>query len=239
MGSDQQIRLLFEYLPDVDFFVKDRCGRFVAASIGVLRRVGFSKEDQILGLTDCDIHPPRIASELRTDDEQVMAQRRPLIDRVEALYTRSQAKDWYVTTKLPVFDAEGEVIGVMGIVRPYRSDGLRRPGSERIERVVSYIQENHARSLAIAELAKVASVSTRQLHRLFKDVFGMSTEAFIVRTRVQAASDDLMLTNKSMSEVAIDHGFCDQSAFSRHFTQHTGETPLKFRKRRKSVADVR
>ena len=59
----------------------------------------------------------------------------------------------------------------------------------------------------------------------------MSTQEFIVRTRVQAASDALLLTDKSLADIALAHGFCDQSAFCRRFSEHTGETPLKYRQR--------
>ena len=239
MGDGQQFRRLFDHLPDVHFFVKDCEGRFVAGSAGLLLRLGFASEGELIGKTDAEVHPPRTAEDIRADDLRVMTTGVPLVNRVEALFTRSQAKDWYVTTKLPVLDRKGVVIGVMGFVRPYRREEDLQPGSERVARVVAFIQEHHSRALTAAELAGVAHVSTRQLHRLFQGVFGMSTEAFIVKTRVQAASDDLMLTSKSLSEIASDHGFYDQSAFSRHFTQYTGETPLKFRLRRKAAQGVR
>lgn len=232
MGGMQQFQRLFEHLPDVHFFAKDREGRSIAASIGVLQRLGCKSEDDFIGKTDADVHPPRTAREIREDDERVMTTCEPLIDRVEALFTRSHAKDWYVTTKLPIFDTEGNVIGIMGFVRPYRRNDRSIPGFERLERVVAHIQENHSEPIKVAHLAKIANTSVRHLHRLFHEVFGMSTENFIVRTRVQAASDDLLMTDKPLSEIAMLHGFCDQSAFSRSFAHHTGETPLKYRQRR-------
>ena len=231
MGGRQQFQALFDHLPDVHFFAKDADGRFVAGSAGLLLRLGFSREEDILGLTDADIHPARVAREIREDDLRVMQSREPLLGRVEALFTRSQAKDWYVTTKLPLLDREGEVIGIMGFVRPCGSGEKAPPCAERIQPVVAHIQAEYARNLTAPELARVANLSVRQLHRLFHEVFGMSTQAFIVRTRVQAASDALLLTGKPLADIAIEHGFCDQSAFCRRFSEHTGETPLKFRQR--------
>ena len=49
-----------------------------------------------------------------------MRTRCPLVDRVEALCANTNAKDWFLTTKLPIVDAKGDVIGIMGFVRPYR-----------------------------------------------------------------------------------------------------------------------
>ena len=231
MGGRQQFQALFDHLPDVDFFAKDADGRFVAAGAGLLRRLGLSREEEILGLTDADIHPARVAREIRQDDLRVMETRQPLIGRVEALFTRSQAKDWYVTTKLPIFDLKGDVIGIMGFVRPCRRDEKAPFCSERIQAVVAFIQVEYPRAISSPELARIASLSVRQLNRLFREVFGMSTQAFIIRTRVQAASDALLLSDKPLADIAVETGFCDQSAFSRRFSEHTGESPLKYRQR--------
>ena len=231
MAGGRQLWALFEHLPDVDFFAKDTAGRFVAGNAGLLRRLGLRSEAELLGLRDSDIHPARVAREIHEDDARVMRTRQPLIDRVEALFTRSQAKAWYVTTKLPVIGTRGEVIGVMGFVRPYRRGGIAVPGAERLEPTVAYIGAHHAAPIVVAELARLAHTSTRQLVRLFQSVFGMSPQEFVIRTRVQAASDDLIRTENALADIAHAHGFYDQSAFSRQFSQHTGEPPQKFRQR--------
>ena len=231
MGFGQQFRLLFGQLSDVYFFAKDEEGRFVAVGAGLLALLGFSREEEMLGLTDADIHPVRVVRDIRADDVRVMETREPMIDRVEALFSRSNAKDWYVTTKLPIVDARGEVIGVMGFVRPYRREANVVPGAARLEGVVAHIQANHGGAIGIPELARIAHLSVRQLNRRFQEVFGMSAQEFIVRTRVQAASEALSHTEKSLGEIAMEHGFYDQSAFTRQFSQHTGETPSKYRQR--------
>ena len=231
MGGRQQFQALFDHLPDVHFFAKDAEGRFVAGGAGLLQRLGFSREEELLGLTDADIHPARTAREIREDDLRVMQTGKPLRGRVEALFTRSRATDWYVTTKLPIFSLNREVIGIMGFVRPCQRDKNAPLRADRIQPVIAHIQAEYARPIAAPELARLANLSVRQLHRLFHEFFGMSTQAFIVRTRLQAASDALLLSDKPLSDIAVEHGFCDQSAFCRRFCEHTGETPLKFRQR--------
>jgi AraC-like DNA-binding protein len=154
---------------------------------------------------------------------------------VEALFTRSNAKDWYLTTKLPIVDARGTVIGVMGFVRPFRRESGVSPNAAQLEPAVAHIQANHREPITIPELARRAHLSERQLSRQFQKVFGMSAQEFVVRTRVQAASDDLLQTEKSLADIAHEHGFYDQSAFTRQFRQHTGETPLKFRRRHRQI----
>ena len=236
LGGRQVFQALFNHLPDVHFFAKDAQGRFMAGSRGLLLRLGYDHEHEIIGMTDSDFHPPRTVCEIREDDLRVMQTLAPLVDRVEALFSRNQARDWYVTTKLPVVAPNGEVLGVMGFVRLCLNQTGKTGGMKRLDPIVAHIQENHHRAVSPAELSTMAAVSVRQLHRLFRDVYGMSTEAFIIRTRVQAAGESLLHTDKPISQIAGEHGFCDQSAFTRRFREHTGETPLKFRQRGQRLA---
>lgn len=235
MGLAQQFRALFEHLPDTDFFAKDTEGRFVAIGAGMLRRVGVKCEEELLGVHDSTIHPPFVAKAIRADDLLVMRTRQPLVDRVEALYARTRAKDWFLTTKLPIFDDHGGVIGVMGFVRPYRGGSGGGGMDAQIQRVVEHVHEHHGGHISMADLAKIAHLSERQLNRRFQETFRMSAQDFIMRTRIQAASDALLETDKPVSEIAQEHGFCDQSALSRMFRRHLGETPLKFRHRRQRM----
>src|SRR4030095_6957376 len=184
MGLMQQFRQLFEHLPGVDFFAKDAEGRFVAVGAGTLWRIGAKTEEELLGVNDATIHPPNVAKAIREDDLEVMRTRRPLVNRVKALYTRSRAKDWYVTTKLPILDVDGKVIGIMGFVRPYHAVIDGQDIDPQIERVVSHIRKHHCESLAIGELAQMAHLSQRQLNRRFQAIFRMSTQEFLVRTRI-------------------------------------------------------
>lgn len=225
-----QLLALCEYLPDVDFFAKDAESRFTAVSKSTLTRVGFEREEDLLGRGDEAIHPPHVAKAVRADDLEVMCSRRALVDRVEALYSRTRAKDWFLTTKVPLFDGNGNVVGLMGFVRPYRGPGSAP--DPQIDRVVTCIQKNFDERLLVEDLARLAKLSVRQLNRRFQEIFRMGVQEFIVRTRVQAASDALLETDRSMAEIAHAFGFCDQAAFTRQFRKHVGETPLAFRRLR-------
>jgi AraC-like DNA-binding protein len=237
-GVARQIAALFEYLPDTDFFAKDTEGRFVAVSRGMLRRVGLTNEEELLGVSDSTIHPHLVARAIREDDLQVMRTGQPIVDRVEALYARTRAKDWFLTTKLPLYGAAGAVIGVMGFVRPYFGTPGTAGSDAQIQRVVAYIHEHYRERMPVEQLARIASMSDRQLNRRFQETFRMSVQEFIIRTRIQAASDDLRGTENPVAEIAQEHGFYDQSAFTKMFRVHTGETPQAFRQRRSLAVGV-
>ena len=230
MGLGQQFRHLFEYLPDIYFFVKDADHRLIAASTPFLRRLGL-RQDEIVGRTDYDDFPPQIADGFVCDDCLVMQTGQPLINRVEIWYNEQHLLDWFITTKIPVRDAGGRIIGVMGIVQSY--EGKRKllvPFSE-IREAVDFIRANHRERITIEQLAERTLLSPRQLNRKFHAVFGMSAQEFLMKTRIEGASHALVNSDASISKIALDHGFCDQSAFTQQFRNHTGMTPLQFRKR--------
>jgi AraC-like DNA-binding protein len=54
-------------------------------------------------------------------------------------------------------------------------------------------------------------------------------QEFLVKTRIQAASETLLKSDLSIAQIANDYGFCDQSAFTQLFRKHMGMTPRRFR----------
>jgi len=230
LGDSQQFRSLFEHLPGVYFFVKDDQSRLMAASSTILERFGLQEEAQLIGTTDHDHFPVHVADSFVRDDQQVLTTGIPLINRVEVWYNAHRLLDWFVTNKLPLRNTSGKIIGVMGTLRSYEGSRKSMLPYSQVSDVVDFIRENHRGKITVAEVARQAGVSTRQLHRRFMEVFGMSALDFLTRTRIQAASDELLQTSRSIADIALDFGFCDQSAFTRQFKNQVGQTPLKFRR---------
>lgn len=230
IGAVAQFRQLFENLPDVYFFAKDAQSRMMAASRPILQRLQLNSEEDVIGTTDHDHFPIHIADSFVRDDQQVMRTGLPLINRVEIWYTEQRLLDWFVTDKLPLRNLSGEVVGVMGTVRSYEGGRRNVLPYSQISDAVDYIRKRHRGKITVAEVAELAGVSPRQLHRRFQEVFGMSALDFLTKTRMQAASEELLKTNRPIVDIAIDFGFCDQSAFTRQFKNHVGQTPLKFRR---------
>ena len=102
---------------DIVVFWKDREGRFLGANEKLVSIIGADDVSEVLGKTDFDFFPAEEAEQYRADDESVMATGVPVIDRVETLTTAEGKGEILVTTKLPVRDGHGEVIGVTGYFR--------------------------------------------------------------------------------------------------------------------------
>ncbi|MEM8955834.1 MAG: AraC family transcriptional regulator [Verrucomicrobiota bacterium] len=234
MGSPREFSKLFEHVPGVHFFVKDAQSRLIAASPAMLERLGLRDEAEIVGTNDRDYFPEEIADQFVRDDRLVMTSGEPLVNRVEIGYTEQRVLDWYVTTKLPVRDASGKVIGVVGTTQSY--EGKRRalvPFSS-VSKAVEHLRENLDRRVDATELAQVAGMSARQLTRKFQETFEMTPHEFALKTRIQAASEALARTDAPIIAVALDFGFCDQSAFTVQFRKHMGLTPREFRAKYRS-----
>jgi AraC-like DNA-binding protein len=229
MGHGREIRRMFDAMEHVQFFVKDAQGAFMAANHALVRQLGFDAEEEIIGLTDFDIHPPHIAKRLRQDDWNVMFHRTPLVDHVEALFNDPSRMAWHSTTKLPLLDVNDEVIGIMGVTWPCAPPEPQKESvPHALQQVVEHVRQHCASRLRITELAASVDISPRRLNELFQASYRMSAQQFILSTRVYAAMDDLLRTRKTFAQIAHDYGFVDQSAFTRHFRSFTGMTPRHF-----------
>lgn len=230
IADPQAVREIFEHLPGVFFFVKDDQGRHIAANSATYARFGIKGEEELVGAMDEKFFPPEVAKAYREDDQRVIRSGKPIINRLEVWYDEQHRLDWFLATKLPVRDRRGKVIGVMGITRR-DEDRLRHHDVREVTEAVRLARENVHRVLGTAELARTVGLSERQLHRKIKAALGLSPYELLLRTRVQAAAEVLARTSTPISEVALDHGFCDQSAFTQQFRKRTGMTPKEFRQR--------
>ena len=121
--SEEKYRTLISHLPQ-RLFVKDPQGVFVSASENFAADLRLPAED-VIGKTDYDLCPPELAEQYRRDDQEVMATGQ--IKEVEEPYQLHGETRWAHTIKVPYHDAEGRVIGVLGIL----SDVTERKLAER------------------------------------------------------------------------------------------------------------
>ena len=228
IAADNQFYALLDYLPGVTFFAKDLDYRFVCANREFYERFGFSSEAEIVGKNDFDLFPPRLAENFRRDDEEVISTGKPKLNIVELFFNQQGIPDWFITNKLAVFNDDKEIIGVMGSTQSYEGKKQILQPYLQIDRAVGYIREHFRQRISVEDLASLVHLSPRQLHRKFVETFGSSPQAFIMKLRIQAACEALQKEGSTISEVARELGFCDQSSFTQHFQKHVGLTPLKY-----------
>jgi transcriptional regulator GlxA family with amidase domain len=217
---------LFDFLEEVVFWVKDREGRYCWANTANLLALGLHRREDIEGKTDSDFMPAHIAAQFRADDALVLAGQR-IVKRIELIGRADHTARWSVTFKLPLEDTRGRVVGTVGITRPMKSEtwhGL--PLGE----VIAFISDHYRESLDNGQLAKVAGLSERTFERRFRRHYGSSPRQYIKRVRVRMACHALVYTDQPIARVAAEHGFADQSYFTREFRDVIGQTPRDYRR---------
>ena len=230
LAPESQPYRLFDFMPDVAFFAKDKDYRIICASRGFIERFGFREESEIIGKDDFALFPKRLAESFRRDDEEVMHSGEPKRNIVELFFTEQGIPDWFITSKMPVRNHQGEIIGVMGTVQSYEGRKQVLQPYLQLDNAVTYIREHFRRGVTVVELADIVHLSTRQLHRRFIEAFGISPQAFIMKLRIQAACEALQKEGELIADVARDLGFCDQSSFTQQFQKHVGLTPMTYQK---------
>jgi AraC-like DNA-binding protein len=230
LADPAAFRVMFDHLPDVFFFIKDLDSRLIGANAAVLERLAVRSEAEIVGTQDADYFPVAVALSFREDDERVFASGQPLTHRLEAWYDEQRNLDWFETTKVPLRDRVGAVVGLMGITR--RADGRTAPAAvPLVADAMAFIRQNVGQNSTPAEIARACHVSERTLYRKVQQSLGVTPHELVLRLRIQSAAEALIKTGDSILTIALAHGFCDQSTFTHHFHKRTGQTPKQYRVR--------
>ncbi|MCK4564024.1 MAG: AraC family transcriptional regulator [Verrucomicrobia bacterium] len=230
MHSPQQMQLLFNYLPDIYFFAKDRKGRFVMGNDYFVRQCGVETEAEIIGKSDFDFFPMSRAENYVEDDRHVMETGESMIDRVELAPDPGNSINWFITTKVPLYSTEGEIIGLAGTARDVDRAGLALLPYTEMRTVLEYVKENHPYPIEVKELAALMHLSVSQFERRFRKVFQISPLKHIMNVRIRSASLRLTTTNDTIASIALDCGFYDHSHFTRNFRKTMGVSPKEYRR---------
>lgn len=103
------------------------------------------------------------------------------------------------------------------------------PHAAALRKAEAFIAENYTRKLSLTEIAGVAGLSPPYFSTIFKVEMGENLSKYLNRLRVERASDLLLKTDMSLSEIAANCCFEDQSWFSKIFKAFTGISPGKYR----------
>ncbi|MGZ8640182.1 MAG: diguanylate cyclase domain-containing protein, partial [Actinomycetota bacterium] len=98
-------------------YFKDRGCRLLRVSRRMARSLGFSDPSELVGKTDIDLFGESFGRRTFLEDLRIMESNEPIIGLVESRRMEGSEMNWTLTTKVPLHDASGNVIGLMGITR--------------------------------------------------------------------------------------------------------------------------
>ena len=107
---------LMDTLPDRVYF-KDPESRFLRINAAKGRRLGLANVAEAIGKSDADFYSPEQAERARADEKEVFQTGRALIDKEELETSAGGLKEWVMSTKLPMVDSGGTIVGTFGISR--------------------------------------------------------------------------------------------------------------------------
>jgi two-component system, cell cycle sensor histidine kinase and response regulator CckA len=111
---DDLLQGIISHIP-VGVFWKDRNSAYLGCNDQVARDAGFDTPDQLIGRSDLEMFAERTEAEFyRACDRQVMDTAVPLLN-IEEAQTRAEGKATLLTSKVPLRDAAGSVVGVLGV----------------------------------------------------------------------------------------------------------------------------
>jgi len=143
-----------------------------------------------------------------------------------------------VDAKLPLECRPEELISVVDRLcgappSPVRRHELVRGGLApgALRRVREHVAQRLAERIEIRDLAAVARLSVCHFARAFRESTGVPPHRYVTELRVSTAAALVRDTDRPLTEIAYDVGFCDLSHFSRLFARAFGESPRAYRTR--------
>lgn len=221
---------LFDFLPSVYFYAKDAQHRYVGINQATLTNVfGLKDSSEIFGLTDADFQPIALAEAYHAEDRRVMNGKIAIPNEVWLVPHVRGTPQWFVSSKTPLFNADGNVVGLAGVMYPIKTPQEQENYFMELTPVVNFIDANFTCPVSMSEMAEMAGLSTTHFNQRFKAIFQMSPTAYVLSRRIQLAQKLLVESNKTISQVGAAVGFYDQSHFTKRFKRLVGLTPNAYR----------
>ena len=143
------LRTVIDNIPD-PIYAKDLLSRKTLSNRADVRNLRLSSESEALGKDDFAFYPKDLAERFLADDRTVLQSGEPILNSEEFTYDRDGEKRWFLTSKFPLRDEQGRIIGLAGIGRDI---------TER-KRSIEELRESEARFRQLAEAAAEAIVFT-------------------------------------------------------------------------------
>lgn len=183
------LRTLIDNVPDL-IFVKDVESRLILVNTASLLLRQLTEPDEMIGKTDFDLHSPELASQYYADEQCVIHSGQSLIAHEELYVTPSGQRKWLSTTKAPLRDSQGQIVGLVGLSRDITE---QKQAKEELQRY-----RDHLEDLVIERTASLRAAN-QQLQREVAE----RKQAEAERERLLVAEREQRLLAETMQEVVL------------------------------------
>ena len=135
LAEQTLLRTLIDNLPD-QVYIKDRDSHFKVANRAASHLFGLSTPEDLIGKSDLDFHPFELARQFYADEQTLMNTGQAIIDQEELAIDAAGEIIWYLTSKIPLRNSQGEVAGLVGIGRDITERKLEAEKLRKLSRAV-------------------------------------------------------------------------------------------------------
>ena len=190
------VRAFLQNVPDHVYF-KDRESRFITASTSQARALGCASPAELVGKTDSDFFNADHAQRALEDEKTILQSGQPIIGKLENETWPDGRVTWVLTSKLPLRNEQGEIIGTFGVSKDVTK-----------EKETEYALERAQSELVDASrLAGMAEVATGVLHNVGNVLNSLNVSATVLAAGLkQSKTENLAKISALLREHAADLG---------------------------------
>ncbi len=178
--SRQMMQLVLDHIPQRVFW-KDRNYRYLGCNKAFLGDAGLSDISEILGRNDFELNWKDTAPLYRADDRFVMESNKPKLNYEEPQYRTDGSSSWLRTSKTPLYNQDGTVIGVLGMYEDITEQKKMELALRESEIKYRELVDKSLVGIYITQLHIVKFCNKR-----FAEIFGFSSPEEIIGTHVKS-----------------------------------------------------
>lgn len=157
---------------------------------------------------------------------------RKLVELVRQMYACYEARKYGYT-----FQVQGQFYELLYLlVTEFReenqdaTDVRQKRQLDRLSQVTGYMKENYREDIRLEAVAERFGFSPTYLSRMFQKYAQVNYRTYLIDLRMKYAVRELINTDHSIGDIALDHGFADSRAFAKAFRKRYGCLPSQYRK---------
>lgn len=171
------LRTLIDHLPD-NVFVKDTESRVIIDNVSHARRLGVSTPEEVVGKSDFDFFSREMAQKFFADEQHVIRTGESFDGEETGVDRGTGLTCWLRTTKVPLRDARGKIVGIAGINRDITE---RKEWEARMASM-------HNQLLEVSRRAGMAEVATSVLHNVGNVLNSVNVSAGILKDKIRGSN---------------------------------------------------
>lgn len=182
-------------------------------------------------LEDVNVRPQAIAEKFCGADSCFIARSNPSVEHIfsELYSVPKEIKKGYFKIKVL------ELLLFLSVLNT-ETDGLKnevysRSQVDLAKAVSEYLVQNMDRRITLERLSAHFHISGTQIKNVFKGVYGVSLYAYTRALKMESAAYMLEYTDRTVLDIAGEHGYDNSSKFARAFCEVKGVTPSEYRKK--------